>query len=308
VAYVGFVNPQLIGVAVERSDSTGDWATGVVSVTRVGSAVEHSQLAARVETKRDTIGFRLRRLPAARDSSRRWMVCYDVGRERPITFHRALAELPRARWEPTSTTWESAFVAADSIDATHAGRRWRRNPPPLVPFVVRDVCPGEGCEFTEWLACVTYRAYAADSTSALVVFNLERDELFTALGGDLHVQSAGMVVFRDTVRANDGSSTRVFTPADTLFPLYYEGEGEIRWFLHGRAQTGDLFFPNGDDSVSSDGKIVRVRPYRADWWVRVRNQKGQEGWLGPDGPPGGIVGIAPHYEQHPLTCSPDPDR
>jgi hypothetical protein len=240
--------------------------------------------------------------------SMRWLwvaAALVVGCERGLrapTPDTPAAEVTRATLAPGGPPGEEApRLTADSTELARIGPR---NPPPPVPYVVRDMCPAEGCQFGEWLACGTYNVRAAERTDAPTVFTLQHGELFTALTGNLHVERPGMIVFRDMVRVRDGRDTitRVFTPADTLFTLYYEGEGFGKWYLHGREESAAWFFPYDRDSVSHDQKIHRVRKHRTVWWVRVRNAQGEEGWLRESGARGGIVGIAPQYETYPLAC------
>jgi len=171
-------------------------------------------------------------------------------------------------------------------------------------MVVRAICPGEGCEFTQWLACGTIPILSEERLGAPQLFALRRGELFTALTGNLHVEQAGMIVFPDTLRIPqpEYGAPLTFIPADTLYPLYYEGEGSGSWWIHGHQDGGDWFFPDDEDELDSSRLGVLARPLLTRWWVRIRNHEGKEGWLTPERGKRLIVGIAPHYEEHPLRC------
>lgn len=186
-----------------------------------------------------------------------------------------------------------------------------RNAPPPLPYVVRGICPGEGCSFGEWIACARFVARAAESATAPVVFRLERSAHFQALTGDLLVVRAGLMVFRDTVRVTDdeilGTRSLVFTPADTLYPLFYGSEGSGSWYFHGRTEAGPWFVPDWHTDYHSRPGAVLVRRAVAHWWIRVRNTAGGEGWIdlgSPDYPPfhATILGMSPHYEDSPPRC------
>lgn len=148
------------------------------------------------------------------------------------------------------------------------------NTPPPIPWIVKNVCPGEYCSLGRWAACSTVTAYQEKRPTG-AAFTIVRGEEFTALTGDVHVDRAGIVVFRDTVSNNadeaNGVDSIQFIPADTLFLLNDQGEGYLNWWYRGRAAPGYEFW--GDDP-----KVVLVRPSKSTWWVHVRNAAGREGW------------------------------
>jgi hypothetical protein len=284
-SFVGFVNPRVIGVVVDRTDSTGQWATGVTAVTRLFSARRTrpdgnrwDALLARFQVQEDTLAFLLHRPNSRQGSGARWIVCGPPrGHPEPVSFDRRHAAGAR-RWEPAHTTFEQIRLFADSMEAARTGRVWRRNPPPPNPLVVRDYSAGYSRIFGRWTACKQYEVRAADHAGAPIAFTLQRREPFTALAGNLRVSEPGMVVFRDTLRVDDGRGGRVLTPADTVYPLYDETEGYGTWYLHGRKEESMLFFHETEE-VSGDSRVAVVRKPRTEWWVRVRNRQGREGWL-----------------------------
>jgi hypothetical protein len=201
--------------------------------------------------------------------------------------------------------------AAAAQQAATGGGRDPRNPAPPVPWVARGVCPGEGCQFGPWLACTTLVARAAEGAMSRPAFTIRAGDSVTALTGNIHVEQAGVVTFTRVVRiaSLDGPPDdpgRTFTPADTVYPLFYGAEGYGAWYFRGQEDGGVWFF--SDESVGSSGPegVVLVRPHRERWWVQVRNHRGEIGWVdaswrGPDGPPP-FVGVTPHYEDYPLRC------
>ena len=56
-----------------------------------------------------------------------------------------------------------------------------------LPYIVEDVCPGEGCVFGTWLACGSVPGYADLGDRSAEVFRLSRDESFSALTGRMWV-------------------------------------------------------------------------------------------------------------------------
>jgi hypothetical protein len=164
-----------------------------------------------------------------------------------------------------------------------------RNPAPPTPWIASGTCPGEGCTFDEaWTACTTVVARKEKRPDASPAFILHRGDQVRVVTGDVHVDVPGMVVFRDTLTyvpepgVPSSHDTVRFARTDTLYLLNYLGEGSLVWWLHGRADTGQVFWwtwpePNPDP----EDRAVLVRRTRAPWWVRVRNDAGAEGWLVP---------------------------
>jgi hypothetical protein len=123
---------------------------------------------------------------------------------------------------------------------------------------------------------------------------------------DVHVKQAGRVVFTRNVKVDEEGTHFFFTPADTLYPLLYDGEGFGRWYFRGKETGGVFFFGNADQEatdipVVAGGSGYRViRSINSEWWVKVRTRNGREGWLRPHGT---IHGMSPHYEDPmPKSC------
>lgn len=125
--------------------------------------------------------------------------------------------------------------------------RSRDNKPPPTPWIAVGECPGEGCSFGAWVACSTVVATKDKRRDAQAAFTLQRGDRFTALSGDVHVETPGVVVFRDTVTflpevGGPALDTVAVRTTDTLYLLNELGEGLLVWWLNGRADTGQIFW------------------------------------------------------------------
>ena len=147
-------------------------------------------------------------------------------------------------------------------------------------MIFADVCPGEGCHYGIWIACRPITALSEARADASVAFTLHSADTLVSLTGNQIVERAGKIVFRDTVRVRTEELSRyLFTPADTLYPLSYDGEGLGTWFFHGRVGGGTWFFNENNARGQPDPAIVVARERITRWWVKARNHDGKEGWF-----------------------------
>jgi hypothetical protein len=180
-----------------------------------------------------------------------------------------------------------------------------RNPPPPLPWIQTDACPGEVCDFGEWAACTRVIVRTEKRLDAPAAFVLRPGERFSALTGEVRVDRAGLVVFRDTLTyipepyAPD-QDTIPFGPSDSLYLLNYIGEGVGVLWLHGRAYTGELDWWGGSKSRAFEPGVL-VRKAKEVWWVRVRNRAGKEGWVIPSYR--SMSGSAAHYDNGVDRCA-----
>jgi hypothetical protein len=187
-----------------------------------------------------------------------------------------------------------------------------------MPYVERDVCPGEGCRLGRWLVCEAGTVRRAPLPDAPSAFALRPGEWVTAVASQMRVEAPGLLVFVDTVRFADldappGHLEPLYTPADTLYPLFFgteEGPAGVFWF-RGRRIVEAWSEPGPDPSEPYGPRGARwVRSSRATWWVQVRSERGDTGWVSlPPRVGYAFAGTKPHYEDHPLSCRrPNRDR
>jgi hypothetical protein len=292
------VGAEITRIALLQRNTNGDW-NGAVGVMR------------------DTLWWHMR----SDDELRKWTVCGFPGHA--TGFNNDFSRKPFTPWLPINSaagesgpkvTWDSTMnwakirKLADSISKLPVDFVVEGNPEPEVPIYYRDLCPGEGCQFGEWLTCDTVTVFRDAKTTAPVAFVLQRNEHFTAVTGDLHILQAGKVVFTRRVRVDEEGTHMQFTPADTLYPLAYTGEGFGSWYFRGKENGGYFFFgqvgperSEVDNHYASRLGYFVVRPTIDQWWVKARTKKGKEGWFIPTQ---AIFGMSPHYEPLPNACPP----
>jgi len=178
---------------------------------------------------------------------------------------------------------------ADPLRAPRHHRDWGpvNNRPPVMPYIVKNACEGEGCAGSgTWAACIDVAALREKRLGAPVVFTVQGGEKFTALTIDIHVEAPGLVVFRHPMsnRSDEGNEVDsiAFTPADTLYLLNSHGEGYLVWWFRGQAGEGYQFWRDIDANevtkYPADTAVLVRRP-KTTHWVHARNAAGQEGWI-----------------------------
>lgn len=147
------------------------------------------------------------------------------------------------------------------------------------------------------VVCRMIQARTRDDPDAPVVTVLQPGDTLTLVTGRLHVLTPDVVVFSDTLRlagtVDPRSSSRevrsiVFLPGDTVYVLTYENEGsEGEWWYRGKMwRSGNAWMSAVNlPFVSRDGRLVATSlgTYVSQWWMKVRDADGREGWVEDDG-------------------------
>ena len=311
-----YVRPRLIKISFAGDDNYVRRVNVAAEITRVALLRRGAdgKWHAAVRATRDTLSILV--VSSVKDTT--WSVC-----EKPGHFNGwsegGVSERPWSPWIPVrapdvdrmAVVWDDGFTTpkvrqlADSVSKLSQTYVVEGNPEPPMPKIYKDVCPGEGCSFGEWLTCDTLRVFTEAADNPKTAFMLHRGDKFAAVTGDVRIKQAGKVVFKRNVKVDEEGMHFFFTPADTLFPLLYEGEGFGSWYFRGKESGGFFFFGNADQEatdvpvVASEGGYEVVRPIDSEWWVKVRAKNGREGWIIPSG---SIFGMSPHYEEMPKSC------
>lgn len=306
-----FVRPRIL--TIWPADSSGE-KTLATEVTRLALIRRDANGLWRgvMEITRDTVSWRLQ----SDGKTGNWAVCElpghgngnnSDGSPKAMTawlpINTANTDIgPKVVWEG-SMTWSRLRQLADSISKLPPDFVVEGNPEPKLPIYYRDLCPGEGCSFGQWLACDTVRILKEASAGSPTAFVLHQGDTLTAVTGDVKILQAGKVVFSRVVKVDQEGMHALFTPADTLYPLIHTGEGFGAWYFRGKESGGFFFFGTVDNTAEISTEPVEgysvVRMAKHEWWVKARTKKGQEGWFMPIG---FMPGMSPHYEEGPLAC------
>lgn len=152
--------------------------------------------------------------------------------------------------------------------------------PPL-PFESTGTCPFSGCVYREWTAVAPVITYADRTDKASVAFTVANGETVTAIDGVVITRRPGRVRFEESQRVYSSSGVLDLRPDDTLLLLVYQADGGVKAWYNGLLYE-DVDSSSFASSVCDDdpklcpGRVVE-QP-RTDWWVQVRNARGQVGW------------------------------
>ena len=159
--------------------------------------------------------------------------------------------------------------------------------PPL-PYVDDGACPFECCTYREWTAKANLIAYESHDprSRGRAVFTIAAGEHVVAMTGLVRTIVAGEVKVTARTFVDEKLT---FEPGDRVYLLAPVGEGFMNGWYRGRVleEFDATMFGRPEDCAKFQkctGTIERLPEF--DWWVRIRNTKGQIGWvLMPRGKP-----------------------
>ncbi len=174
-----------------------------------------------------------------------------------------------------------ALISLWISSASHSSQSLAVAKPPI-PYVDIGACPFEGCVYREWVANSAVMIRKERSKTALLAFTVKKGERVTALTGVVITTKPGRVLFRESINLDSDSGVLHIEPGETLFLLTYQGEGSTKAWFQGKIYDHVLgetaFFDSRCEKDPSRcvGRIVE-RPV-SEWWVQIRNSRGQIGW------------------------------
>lgn len=179
-----------------------------------------------------------------------------------------------------------SFVTALLISVAPAGAG------PTLPFTLRNVFEGECSTYgKKWVARQPVSLRADPSGSAPVTRELAAGESFLAVTGNVVTLKAGVVrvtertEFRSLTGVEKPGSVETAKKGDRLYLLRFNGEtGFDVWFkgkvIRDVAPFWEVNFPGGG-YMGAEGKQTAIAESLPEtrWYVRVKDAKGQTGWI-----------------------------
>lgn len=149
---------------------------------------------------------------------------------------------------------------------------------PPIPYIIKNACPGEGCNFGKKVAQRSIDVYGKEGDASEIVFALKPYDTYVAMSGDVYITRAGVVKVTAPVVLY-GETQPTFNPDDTAYLLLEYGEGRADVWFKGRTYENiDEFWSIPGDAGSGYKGYLTMGP-QSSWWVYVRNEDGRTGWI-----------------------------
>lgn len=145
---------------------------------------------------------------------------------------------------------------------------------PKVPYKDVGACPFECCLYRGWTANKETVIYKQMSEKSAVAFRVKRREKVTGVTGVVITNKAGTVralkAFTATEDSKNIAGNKFSIKAGEIFYVLTSlGEGFHQLWYKGK------FF---QDEIYNEQNMKILTTPKADWWVKIKNRKGQIGW------------------------------
>lgn len=150
------------------------------------------------------------------------------------------------------------------------------------PYIERDVCPFECCQYGPWKARGAVRVYRSEGSSH-VAFTLLSQSAFVAEAGNMHFAQLGIVQLDRAFALGSDEDRRQIPRGARVYVLSYQGEGGYRIWYDGHFYDVESFWDDRHELPRPNGRPgVMIREPKEVWWVRIRTRDGHHGWLRMD--------------------------
>jgi len=154
--------------------------------------------------------------------------------------------------------------------------------PPL-PYYDWSACPFECCTYRNWKVIQTVTAYGARSEKSAVVFQAKRGDWVRGTNGVVITKRYGLTKILKPIELGyrpKGRKTELFLqPGTVVYTLHYAGEGMDLFWYNGSTYVDQIAAREPDPEPPPPDLNVQVLSLPTyDWWVKIKNNEGLEGW------------------------------
>ena len=145
---------------------------------------------------------------------------------------------------------------------------------PKVPYKDVGACPFECCVYRQWTAKKDTVIYKRMNEKSPAAFRVKRREKVTGVTGTVITNKAGTVKALRNFTAKEffkDNTEKEFSikSGDVFYVLTSLGEGFHQLWYKGK------FF---QDEIYNEKNMKILAMPKTDWWVKIKNRKGQIGW------------------------------
>lgn len=153
-----------------------------------------------------------------------------------------------------------------------------------LPYYDWGACPFECCTYRKWKANKPVIAYSDHKDGSPVAFKIEKGEWVTAETGVVITYKAGITKVLKPMRLGyekEGKQPVLdVKPGNILYTLHYTGEGFDLFWFNGKLYYDQISADKPDPNPPPPDSSLQVISRPVDeWWVKVKNKKGQIGWI-----------------------------
>lgn len=135
-----------------------------------------------------------------------------------------------------------------------------------LPYKDVGACPFECCVYRNWTAMKSITIHKSMSDNSPVIYRIRKGEKVRGLTGVVITSEPGEAkALKDITFEGYGVEVK---KGEKVLLLTYQGEGYYRVWFKGKFFGADAY---------EDGLELTKQP-RYEWWVKIRNRKGQIGW------------------------------
>ncbi len=170
----------------------------------------------------------------------------------------------------------TALVFAQRDSTVPAANPPQNNAEPKLPVIDPNACPSEGCTFREWTVTKESTLYSSWQDGRTEVGRLKPRDKVIGLTG-VHITRKP-----DRILVKQAIPELSLKPGNVILRYMYVGEGYANIWAKGEwhKEYDSSFITERDGSGCSEGcAAVVAQDGVKEWWVQVKVDNGQTGWV-----------------------------